>query len=91
MVGEPRGEQKLWAYSPGGCRIGGHEAPEVAGPTDTESLRQEAVWHRDPAEWGSWTAGQSGTEVCDGYEIGGLPVVARLREDPGTYDIRYLG
>ena len=80
----------LGAYGPEGTRNGGHTAPEVAGlggvrprrlqdgPTDIESLRQEAVWHRDPAEWGSWTAGQSGTEGCE-YEIGGSPVAARLR------------
>ena len=45
--------QDWGAHGPGGCIIGGHLAPEVAGPTGSESLRQESVWHRVPAELGS--------------------------------------
>ena len=84
----PHRLQDWGAHGPGDCRIGGHKATEVAGPTDTESLRQEAVWHRDPAEWGSWTAGESGTE-CDGYEIGGSPGEPRLQGYPGN--CRWVG
>ena len=40
MIGgiRPRRYQECRANSPGGWRIGGHTAPEIAGPTDTESL-----------------------------------------------------
>ena len=30
--------QDWGAYGPGGCRIGGDKAPEIAGPTDTKFL-----------------------------------------------------
>ena len=36
--------------------------------TNTESLRYEAVWHRVPAERGSWAAG---LPVQEGYEAPG--------------------
>ena len=61
--------------------------------TDTESLRQEAVWHQVPAERGSGAAGQPAEEGCEalGDGIGGLPVAARLRGGHRWEDIRHLG
>ena len=49
---------------PVGSRNRGRTAPEIAGPTDTESLWQGAVWHRVPAERGSWAEGQP-AEGCE--------------------------
>ena len=54
--------QDWGAHGPGGCRIGGHRASEVVGPTDIESKRQarEAICHQVPeVRTGCWAAGWS--------------------------------
>ena len=44
----PRRYQEWGANGPVGCRIGGHMAPEIAGPTDTE-----APWNGTAGQQGS--------------------------------------
>ena len=55
----------LGGIQPRDSRNGGHTAPKIAGPTDTESLGYEAVWHRVSEESGSRAAGESAEEGCE--------------------------
>ena len=58
VVAEPRGEQKLGAYGPAGCRLGGHMSPKIAGLGGTRPRRLQ-----DRPTLSSYSKRLSGTET----------------------------